>query len=435
MFAKQYATNVNGLAPVVRSLVITCVLVLALMTMLALPAAAQYSVVYNFTGGSDGGGPMFGLAVNRGGNLFGTTMGNTSSLGSVYELKYVNSGWIFAPLYSFHGTDGTAPYSGVTIAPNGVAYGTTSSGGATDQGVVYMLRPSPKVPMTAIAPWNETVLTSFPGAPDGAEPGGNLAIDSAGNLYGVTAQGGTSGNGTVYELSPTSTGWVESVLYSFGGGTDGGLPASGVVIDSAGNLYGTATNGGDPSCQCGVVFQLTRSAWGWNETVLYSFQYTDGGFPYAGLAWDSSGNLYGGTCNLGMGKSLTGRSGLMGKAISQRGRLSGTGVSTIFELTFAGGQWVYLPMHVFNDSTCIFGNLAVDMSGVVWGTSPSAGTYGAGKLFYLLEGNYSEEYDFTGGTDGGQPFAGPTIGPAGYVYGTAAEGGSYNAGIIYQFHY
>ena len=177
-------------------------------------------------------------------------------------------------------------------------------------------------------------------------------------------RGGTSGNGTVYELSHTSSGWIESTLYSFGGGTDGGLPASGVVIDSAGNLYGTATNGGDPSCQCGVVFQLTRSAWGWNETVLYSFQYTDGGFPYAGLAWDSSGNLYGGTCS--MSKSLRERSGLGGKAISQSGRLSGSGISTIFELTFAGGQWVYLPMHVFNDSTCIFGNLAVDMSGVVW---------------------------------------------------------------------
>lgn len=158
MFAKQYATHINWLAPPVRSLAITCVLVLALMTMLALPAAAQYSVVYNFTGGSDGGGPMFGLAVNRGGNLFGTNMGNTSSPGSVYELKYVNSGWIFAPLYSFHGTDGTAPYGGVTIAPNGVAYGTTSSGGATDQGVVYMLRPSPSVPKTALAPWNESVL-------------------------------------------------------------------------------------------------------------------------------------------------------------------------------------------------------------------------------------------------------------------------------------
>jgi uncharacterized repeat protein (TIGR03803 family) len=109
-----------------------------------------------------------------------------------------------------------------------------------------MLRPSPTAPLTAIAPWNETLLDSFPGAPDGAAPIGKLVLDSAGNLYGTTSQGGSSGNGTVFELSPTSSGWVESVLYSFSGGTDGGTPESGVVIDSAGNLYGTAFAGGDP---------------------------------------------------------------------------------------------------------------------------------------------------------------------------------------------
>ena len=301
------------------------------------------------------------------------------------------------------------------------------------EGVVYMLRPSPTAPLTAIAPWNETLLDSFPGAPDGAAPIGKLVLDSAGNLYGTTSQGGSSGNGTVFELSPTSSGWVESVLYSFSGGTDGGTPESGVVIDSAGNLYGTAFAGGDPSYHLGVVFQLTPSSSGWNETVLYSFQPTDGSPPVAGLAWDSSGNLWGGTCQLGL--SLGDRSGLGGKAISQRVRFSGGGISTVFVLEFAGGQWVYLPIHTFNDSTCIFDSLAVDVVGAVWGTSPTAGTYGAGKLFFLIDGDYGEAYDFTGGTDGGMPYAGPSIGPVGYVYGTAYQGGTYNEGVVYQWFY
>jgi uncharacterized repeat protein (TIGR03803 family) len=437
MFGKQYAVGVNRLASVVRSLAIACVLVLVLTTMLALSAAAQYSVVYNFTGGLDGANPVLSLTLNQGGSLFGTIPGGSNSPGSVYELRYVNSGWIFAPLYSFQGTDGAGPAAAVTLAPNGVVYGSTQSGGATNQGVVYMLRPSPTPPLTPLAPWNETMLDSFPGVPDGAGPTGKLVLDSAGNLYGTTYQGGSYGKGDVYELSPTSNGWVESVLYSFSGGTDGGMPDSGVVIDSAGNLYGTAIMGGDPSCQCGVVFQLTPSSSGWNETVLYSFQPADGGIPIAGLAWDSSGNLYGGTCELG--KSLDHRTGLGGTVKSQSRRSSGGGISTVFQLGLFGGQWVYFNLYTFNDSTCIFDHLAVDVVGAVWGTSPTAGTYGAGKLFWLLQENglwqYGEAYDFTGGTDGGMPYAGPSISPLGYVYGAAYGGGSYNEGVIYQFTY
>jgi uncharacterized repeat protein (TIGR03803 family) len=379
--------------------------------MLELPAMAQFNVIYNFTGGSDGGNPVTGVTLNPGGSLFGTTPGGTSSPGSIYELRYVNSGWIFAPLYTFHGTDGASPFSAVTLAPNGVVYGTTSAGGGNNDGLVYSLRPSPTVPLAANSPWHETELYSFTGEPDGAGPVRDLAVDSAGNLYGTTQQGGTYGMGAVYMLTPVNGGWLESVLWSFSGGSDGGSPSGGVVIDAAGNLYGTAGGGGDPACKCGVVFQLTPSMSGWSETVLYNFQPSDGGIPMAGLAWDSSGHLYGGTC-------LPGHNG-----------------ATIFGLQFFGGTWNYFSIYTFTDNTCIYDRLAVDVYGEVWGTSPTAGAYGAGKVFGLVYSSYwlyGDLKDFSGGDDGGMPFAGPTIDPLGEtVYGTAYTGGLYNNGVVY----
>ena len=204
--------------------------------------------------------------------------------------------------FFFSGADGSSPSGGLVVDAEGNFYGSTALGGTDDLGVVYEIGP------TSNGGAAETVLYSFTGSNgDGANPTGNLIFDSTGNLYGVTQYGGT-GNGAVFELSPPSSpggDWAETVLYSFQGGpSDGAGPMAGLVLDGAGNLYGTGFHGGIDAepCDdggCGVVYELTPpSVPGspWTESVLYMFQgNTSGGNPMAPLIFDQAGNLYGTT--------------------------------------------------------------------------------------------------------------------------------------------
>ena len=196
-------------------------------------------------------------------------------------------------LYSFinNGTDGIVPDGGVIFDGAGNLYGTTFSGGTHSEGTVYELTPA------GGGGWTEKVLHSFDqNGTDGAFPAAALIFDTAGNLYGTTAGGGTYSKGTVFELTPVGGGtWTEKVLYSFGNGTDGFSPYSGLVFDAAGNLYGTAYYGGTYSR--GTVFELSPGAGGtWTEKVLHSFgNGTDASQPFSGLTFDTAGNLYGTT--------------------------------------------------------------------------------------------------------------------------------------------
>ena len=157
--------------------------------------------------------------------------------------------------------------------PAGNLYGSTALGGANGRGTVYKLTPGS-------GGWTESVLYSFAGGADGASPEGSLVMDQAGNLYGTATYGGGSDNGVVYELSPTSGGWTQTVLYSFNGGNDGGEPLTGVLFDPAGNLYGATSQVGEDDT--GVVYKLTPGSNGWTESVLYSFtDGNDGGDPEA----------------------------------------------------------------------------------------------------------------------------------------------------------
>jgi uncharacterized repeat protein (TIGR03803 family) len=247
--------------------------------------AGQESVLYSFTGGADGGYPEAGVILDPGGNLYGTTfVGGVEGAGVVFELDAAGQETV---LYSFTGgADGGYPLAGLISDAAGNFYGTTNGGGTAGLGVVYKLS----------AAGQETVLYSFPGGPDGALPSAGVIRDAAGNLYGTTADGGgpagEGGHGVVFEL--TAAGGY-SVLYTFTGGPDGGAPLAGVIRDLSGNLYGTASNGGTAGCSlgCGVVYKVDT---GGQETVLYSFSGgADGANPYAGLAADSAGNLYGTT--------------------------------------------------------------------------------------------------------------------------------------------
>jgi uncharacterized repeat protein (TIGR03803 family) len=253
--------------------------------------AQTFTVIRSFTGGSDGADPLSGLFF-AGGNLFGTaSSGGSSGLGVVFRLSLSGQETV---LHEFTGgTDGANPQGRLVMDKAGNFYGTTTAGGVSNAGTVFKVTRRGK----------ETILYSFTGKPDGANPVAGLAIDSAGNLYGTTTAGGANGNGTVFKLAiPTVSGgeWTEEVLYSFGKSPDGTVPVAGVTFDSSGNLYGTTSAGGTSGY--GTVFQLTPSGSAWTETILHHFALkSDGGIPYAGLVLDSNGNLYGAATEGGAG--------------------------------------------------------------------------------------------------------------------------------------
>ena len=251
-------------------------------TVFEINTSGAESVLYSFAGGAaDGARPQGSPIMDSAGNLYGTTSaGGALGLGTVYALDPTGAESV---LYSFAGgtTDGQVPLGHLVMGSSGSLYGTTSIGGAYDLGTVFEISPN----------GTESVLHSFTGgATDGAYPRAGLVMDSAGNLYGTTSAGGADDLGTVFEISAAGT---ESVLYSFAGGaTDGSDPTGGLVMDGAGNLFGTTAAGG--ANDLGTVFKLSP---GGTETLLYSFVggSTDGASPKAGLILDGAGNLYGTT--------------------------------------------------------------------------------------------------------------------------------------------
>jgi uncharacterized repeat protein (TIGR03803 family) len=253
----------------------------------------SYRVIHRFTG-PDGHDPSASLILDSLGNLYGMTqLGGAHNLGTVFELSPSVGSWKEQVLYSFGATstDLTTPVSALLFDASGNLYGTAYMGGTNGKGGVFQLKPSGNA-------WQETVIYNFTG-PDGAFPSNSLISDSQGNFYSTTGYGGGPGFGVVYELTPHSGGsWTETVLHSFTGGADGATPFGGVVFDAAGNLYGATFQGGLTSCNggygCGTVFQLTPSMGQWTHTVLHAFDDSDGAFSF-GVVLDSAGNLYGTT--------------------------------------------------------------------------------------------------------------------------------------------
>jgi len=232
---------------------------------------------------TNGGGPYAGVTVDNNGNLYGTA-------DLVFELAPGSGGWTESVLFSFDGSDGGLPLAGVILDAKGDVYGTTEYGGAHNLGVVYELTPAEG------GGWTEQILHDFTNAPDGATPGvGALTMDRLGNIYGTTDGGGATGYGSVFKLArQPDNSWKERILYSFRNGATGSGPGGGVVLDSAGNLYGTTIYGGSPQCGCGVVYKLAPNKHGkWKYTVLHTFLGSDGAQPDANLILDDKGNLYG----------------------------------------------------------------------------------------------------------------------------------------------
>ena len=416
-------------------------IVFALVAVLAQSAQAQtFTAIHSFTG-PDGANPLAGLTIDRQGNLYGTTWaGGTANCyfkfgcGTVFKMKHVGSGWILTPLYSFSGGDGLGPQDRVIFGPDGTLYGQTAygQGNGCSCGNVFNLKPSPTRPATPFSPWVNTVLHQFyPAGGEGDEPTGDLVFDQAGNIYGTTASGGNDrfcgglGCGTVYELSPSAGGWLETIVYEFGG-ADGEYPSSGVIVDQAGNLYGTAPQTSDGA---GTIFQLTPSGSSWKFSVLYAFRNgSDGGFPVAGLISDSSGNLYGATSYGGV-----------------------NGGGTVFELTPSSGSWTLTTLYSFTKVNNSFrpgpvASLTMDTAGNLYGTTKADGAYGYGNVFKLTRSNgswtYTSLYDFTGGSDGSNPNSSVVLDGQGNLYGTTYTGGqtgedcllngTYTCGVVFE---
>ncbi len=383
----------------------TVLMFLPLLIAAVTPIQAQtYSVIHYFTG-SDGESPAAGVTIDQSGRLYGTTY---SIFGTVFEMRDVNSYWVFSELFSmgYPGPEGARPQARVIKGPDGSLYGTTyEGGGSCSCGVVFKLQPPPTAPRSALEPWTETVIHDFSG-PDGSLPGyGDLVFDQAGNIYGTTEQGGAYGAGAVYELTPSNGGWTESVIYSFSGFTDGGAPYGGVIFDNAGNLYGTTSGGGQYSK--GTVFELTPSGSGWSETVLHSFQSSEGTFPVGGLMFDLSGNLIGTTESGGLG-------GYDG---------------SVFELSPSNGGWTFSVLHLFDlskgEGVDPIAGVTMGSDGNLYGTTLGGGYYDDGTIFRLVYSGgywtYQTLYSF--GNDGNSPFGVVTFVSQGNMYGTAIAGG------------
>lgn len=251
--------------------------------------------IYAFNGGSDGFAPEGNLVEDTAGNLYGTTSaGGANNGGTVYKLTPGAGGlWSESLLHSFtaysdQGNDGNSPRVGLTQDAAGNLYGTTYSGGTTDNGVVYEMTPN------SDGSWSETVIYNFIGGNiDGAAPLSSVTFDQAGNLYGTTQTGGTNLYGVIYQLTPGSGGvWTENVIFTLTGETFAWAWAP-LLADSSGNLFGTTC--GQFSNQ-GAVFELTNSGSGWTEKTLHIFGKSgDGWCPESGLTPDAHGNLYGTT--------------------------------------------------------------------------------------------------------------------------------------------
>jgi len=243
-----------------------------------------------------------GLVTDGMGSLYGFIGPGEFKQGAVGELSHRTKGWTYTVLYSFdfYKGDGWTPESGLNFDSNGNLYGTTEFGGSGGFGTAFEV--SPPNTLEVDAGWDEHILHQFPAFQgDGQYPYGGLIADRVGNIYGTTESGGNcAGCGIVFCLTRDQDGiWQETILHKFSAPADGQNPMATLVMDGAGNLYGSTAGGGNGQqyCPggCGVVFKLTRQSQGWKYTVLHRFNGTDGAGPQAALILDSKGNLYGTT--------------------------------------------------------------------------------------------------------------------------------------------
>jgi uncharacterized repeat protein (TIGR03803 family) len=300
--------------------------------------------------------------------------------------------------------------SGGTVNPSGLYTAPSSAG--TFHVVATSQADSTKTAMATVyvsagSQPTEKVLFNFTGGADGQSPASGLILDSSGNLYGTTQRGGEYGYGTVFEVTPSNGTWTEKVLYAFQGGSDGEYPDAGVVFDSSGNLYGTTEYGGTGY---GTVFQLKPSGSGWAETILHSFVGSDGQYPTSSLVFDSTGNLYGTT--------LFG-----GDSICQV-----QGCGTVFKLAPSGdGAYALSTLYSGQQEQEPTG-VALDSAGNLYGVSVYGGIFEGSYFEVAADGTFTDLHDFgqLDEQDGQHPTGSPVIDQAGVIYIVSSGGGFFH---------
>ena len=400
---------------------------LVVFPIISLAQGSTHNTIYDFAapGTGDGMQPFSVPVLDSKGNLFATTMlGGTHNAGTIFELSPTgNNQWVETILYEFSGgTDGGYPVAGLTFDGSGNLYGTGGFGGANGTGVVFELSPQS-------TGWSYTVLYSFgryPTSGDGFAPNSPLVFDSNGNMYGITNEGGGNtgcfnGCGTVFELSPDGRGgWTEQVIHRFASTADGQFPTGAVTFGTDGNLFGTTTNGG--TANSGVLYQLqySTSTQNWTESIIHNF---------VGGTNDGSFPTY------------------VILISDKKGNLYGTtdgggshGFGTVFEMRKSGGNaWKSKILYSFNatdthDANQPHAGVIMDTTGNLYGTTFQGGaaTYGTVYKLSKAKGKWSETvlYSFTCETDGCLPQAGLAL-FSGSLYGTTDIGGN-GSGVVYQ---
>ena len=404
--------------------------------------AQTFSVVHAFNA-SEGGFPVSGLTGDEAGNMYGTAQlgGNTQACpvdgcGAVYQLAKQGSSWTFKTVYRFEGPatgDGAQPMGRLTVAPDGTLYGTTFYGGINAYtgtcaniglhsgcGTIFRLRPSFEPCKDADCEWNEEVLYTFQDLDTGIHPTSEVVLDAAGNLYGTTFIGGRFGYGVVYQLSPADGRWAYRVIHDMGSDGEGAEPFGGLVMDSAENLFGATSMGG--SGGGGVIFQLSPVSDGWHFGTLYNIgsNKSDGFGPYGTLIMDQSGNLFGSTVGGGANDG-----------------------GTVFELARSGDRSLYSVLADLPHGASYYHDagphdkLMMDAAGNLYGTTSQDGAHLQGSAFELI--NSPTGYAYTSLHDFGSehdrifyPWSNLVFDSQGNLYGTAQGGGSGKVGAIFE---
>lgn len=349
--------------------------------------AADFHVLLSFSGNSNGGFPEAGIIRDKAGNLYGSTYyGGSANAGTIFTITVRGRAKV---LYTFSGgQDGANPFGNLTLDKAGNLYGTTENGG---YGTVFRLARD----------GSETVLHSFDNGNDGGSPVGDLLL-RGGKFYGVTTGGGAGGGGAVFRLT---THGKETVIYSFTGGDDGYEPVAGVISDGAGNLYGTASQGG--ANEVGTVYRISTDG---TETVVHAFAGgSDGANPAGPLIIDAAGNLYGTT---------------------EQGGADDAG--TIFRIAPDGTESILYSFTDGRDGADPLCGLVLDTLGNLYGSTPLSEADGNGSVFKLApDGALTVLHSFAG-QDGANPQFGLTMDPKSDLLGTAPNGGAHGYGVVFK---
>jgi len=365
------------------------------------------TTLVSFTGSNGaypGFGPQAGLLLDTSGNLFGTTIsGGSGGRGTVFKLTKATN-YSFATLLNFNGTNGGGSIADLMADSSGNLYGTTTSGGSYYSGNAF------KLTKTASS-YTASTLATFTGG-NGQAPASGLTADANGNLFGSTNGGGTTGYGTVYELVKGSSGYTTKTLANFSE-TNGGNPFGDLVVDNSGNLFGTTNNAGPGGN--GTVFELVKTASGYTLQTLVSFNVTNGANPYGSLLLDNNGDLFGTTYDGGPNDAgtvfkLTKASGyklstlgtftagngviaggliqdavgnLFGTTLGNVNRGGGANVGTVFELAKGTSDYKLNTLVTFNgiNGASPYAGLVADSNGDLYGTTSQGGKSGNGTVF------------------------------------------------------